>query len=54
MICLACYNHFRLLPRIAAGSGGAAAAMRRLALLEVVLGFIAVALVSIFGTLDAA
>ena len=52
MIGLAVYNHLDLLPRIVAGSNGAAKAMRRSALFEVALGLTAVGLVTVFGTLD--
>jgi putative copper resistance protein D len=52
MISLACLNHFRLMPRIATGSNGAAWAMRRSVLFEIALGTTALGLVAILGTLD--
>ena len=52
MVALALFNRYKLAPRLAAGQGAAAAAMRRTALAEVALGVGAVALVSVFGLLD--
>ncbi len=54
MIGVASVNHFRLLPRLAAGSNGGAQALRRGALLELALGGTAVGLVTVFGMMDTA
>ena len=54
MIGIASINHFRLVPRLAAGSNNAAQALRRGALFERGLGVTAVGLVTVFGMMDAA
>lgn len=52
MIGLASTNHFRFVPRLQRAPLPAAAAIRRGAVGEIVLGFSAIALVSAFGMLD--
>jgi putative copper resistance protein D len=54
MIGIAAVNHFRLLPRLKAGSNSGARTLRRGALLELALGAAAIGLVTVFGMLDAA